>query len=97
MSIRPVALFLVLMASAAFFMPNVHAGRMQRPEHHSVAKMHRRIDRLTDHIQQARRRLERAEAHHRAQRADKIENRIAHTRTRRAAIQERMARRTTTY
>jgi len=95
MSIRPVALFLVLMTSAAFFMPIAHAERMQRPEHRSVTKMHRRVDHLTGHIQQARRRLERAEAHHRAQRADKIVNRIAHMRTRRAAIQERMARRTT--
>ena len=58
------------------------------PQHHAL-RVHRRIDRLTDHIQRARARLERAEAHHRTRRAERIEDRLARLRAKRSRVEQR--------
>ena len=63
-------------------------GNLEHPQHHAL-RAHRRIDRLTDHIQRARARLERAEAHHRTRRAERIEGRLARLRAKRSRVEQR--------
>ncbi len=62
-----------------------------RPEYqqHHALRDHRRVDRLTDHIQRARARLERAEAHHHARRAERIEGRLVRLRAKRNRVEQR--------
>ena len=63
-------------------------GNLEHPQHHAL-RAHRRIDRLTDHIQRARARLEQAEAHHRTRRAERIEGHLARLRTKRNRVEQR--------
>ena len=63
-------------------------GNLEHPQHHAL-RAHRRIDRLTDHIQRARARLERAEAHHRTRRAERIEGHLARLRAKRSRVEQR--------
>ena len=63
-------------------------GNIEYPQHHAL-RVHRRVDRLTDHIQRARARLERAEAHHHARRAERIEGRLARLRAKRNRVEQR--------
>ncbi len=78
-------------ASLLFSVSPAYAAYAQthwRPEYqqHHALRVHRRIDRLTDHIQRARARLERAEAHHRTRRAERIEGRLARLRAKRNRV-----------
>ena len=81
-------------ASVLFSVSPAYAAYTQmhwRPEYqqHRALRAHRRVDRLTDHIQRARARLEQAEAHHRTRRAERIEGHLARLRTKRNRVEQR--------
>lgn len=78
-------IFSVLPAYAAY------AQTHWRPEYqqHHALRVRRRVDRLTDHIQRARARLEQAEAHHRTRRAERIEGRLERLRAKRNRVEQR--------
>ncbi len=79
-------------APLIFGVSPAYAQTRWRPEYqqHHALRAHRRVDRLTDHIQRARARLEQAEAHHRTRRAERIEGRLAHLRALRNRVSHRI-------
>ena len=80
---------LLLSVSPAYAAYTQTHWRPEYQEHHAL-RAHRRMDRLTNHIQRARIRLARAEAHHHTRRAERIEGRLARLRAMRSRVAQRM-------